>query len=197
MRRAIGAITWCAASSAIIGAPMASAAEPIPVASLEDVRAISGVEGFIAPPDGDRTAPLADANAPELCRPVYDPAVVFGAEWSRFRSVVYSAWIDDPVIPDLARVVQEVAVYSDPVAAQQRFAAVTAAGPECAGTGVGFYDKSFEQPDAATVVFDGDGSACAYRVAGTVLSRVCVVVPKDDRRIALDITESLAEANDR
>lgn len=114
--RRLATILGSAALAATACAPAATAtpaASPT-VLSLDDVRSITGIVEFRAldEPD-DRAAPVPIPDTPEQRRAVYDQPVVYGTDWSRFRSMTYSADTPHPLLPGFASLTQSIAVYPD------------------------------------------------------------------------------------
>lgn len=198
--KAVQAALACCLASTVIGcstdASATPATEPTPaeipaVVSVEDVRALSGIADFQPNASGDRDAPQADPNAPSACIEIYNPPTIFSSNPLQFRSVVYDARIDHPVIPELAKTVQEVAVYSEPAAARSAFDRVRDAIPGCSAADIEFYNKPARQVDASTLVFAEGGASYVIRVDGPKLIRVSAVVPRDDERVAVEIADRL------
>lgn len=180
--------------SATVQSTSATAAAVLPV---EEVRTISGVNGFHEVPELDAAAPAAIPDTPEPCRAVFDPPTVFGSDWQRFRAVGYAADLDAPVLPVMADVRQAIAVYPDATTAQATFDRVAAAIPGCIKTGTGYYRRTAESPDPNTLLLNSDhadGAHSAYRLAGTALISVSVLGLPDSARVVLAILDGIEQA---
>ncbi|MED5810824.1 sensor domain-containing protein [Mycolicibacterium sp. 050232] len=167
------------------------------VLSVEEVRTISGVNGFHEVPELDAAAPAANADTPEPCRAVFDPSTVFGSEWKQFRAVGYAADLEAPLLPIMADVRQAIAVYPDAATAQATFDRVAAAIPGCIKTGTGYYRRTAESPDPNTLLLNSDhadGAHSAYRLAGTALISVGVLGLPDSARVVLAILDGIGQA---
>lgn len=161
--------------------------------SPNDIRSITGIQEFRAlEPDADRAAPVPIPDTPELCRAVYDQPVVFGSDWSQFRSVTYSAVTPHPPLPGWASLTQSIAVYPDAVTARSAFDRIIAAAPACSDTTADYYHRTLQRPDPNTLILDGDMVTDGYRVADTALIGVSTVVPSELAPIdALELLERL------
>ncbi|NOP94992.1 sensor domain-containing protein [Mycolicibacterium fortuitum] len=203
MNRTVALLACCLASLAT-GCMRGSSASPSPtptdvgpvLVSVEDVRALSGIPEFQIAPESQRTSPEASPNTPEPCRAVYDQPTVFGTDWTQFRSVVYSATIDDPLIPEIVNVRQTVAVYPDDAAAQATFDRLQAAIPHCAAAHIDYYSRTPQRPDPSTIVFDGEEANYIYRVAQTAVIYASVIGPFNTDDVAHKIADQLAGQRD-
>lgn len=167
------------------------------VLSVEEVRTISGVVGFHEVPELNATAPSTVPDTPEQCRAVFDSPTVFGTSWKRFRAAGYATLLDTPILPTIADVRQEVAVYADSATAQAAFDRLTTAVPGCTSAGTGYYRRSVEAPDPNTLLLkdDGaDGAHDAYRLTGTTLISSSALGLPDSERVTLEVLDRLEDA---
>lgn len=202
-RRAV--IVVCCLASLATGCTRDSSAAPPPtptdvgpaVVSVEDVRSISGVGGFHEVPELNATAPATVPDTPDACRAVFDPPTVFGTGWKRFRAAGYTTLLDTPILPTIADVRQEVAVYPGLETAQTAFDRLATALPGCTSTGNGYYRRSVEAPDPNTLLLnseEADGAYDAYRLTGTTLINSSALGLPDSERVALEVLDRLEDA---
>jgi hypothetical protein len=169
------------------------------VLSVDDIRAITGIHEFHVPDvpgHGDLVAPVPIPDTPALCRAVYDQPVVFGTDWSQFRSVTYSADIPHPLLPGIASLAQSVAIYPDAGAARGAFERIVAAAPACSDMNADYYyHRTLQHPDPNTLILNGDMVTDGYRLSDTALIGVSTLVPSELAPIdALNLVERLQDA---
>ncbi|WP_083166287.1 sensor domain-containing protein [Mycobacterium aquaticum] len=195
----VAAFCCLALATATVGAPRATATPTRPtVLSVDDIRAITGIHEFHVPDvpgHGDLVAPVPIPDTPALCRAVYDQPVVFGTDWSQFRSVTYSADIPHPLLPGIASLVQSIAIYPDAGAARGAFERIVAAAPACSDMNADYYHRTPQHPDPNTLILNGDMVTDGYRVADTALIGVSTLVPSELAPIdALNLVDRLQDA---
>ena len=165
-------------------APIATASPDtvLPVLSVEQMRDITGIPELTTVADhGDSATPAADPDTPEPCRAVYDDPIVFGTDWTQFRSVFYHAYTAHPIIVGIASVTQTVAVYPDAGTAQKAFDRIVAAAPACSTlqSDSGYYHRDLQHPDPNTLILNGDMVTDGFRVVGNTVLGVSTLVPSE------------------
>lgn len=161
------------------------------VVSIEDARTISSTPEFQSNPEWVHTKPEASPDAPEPCRNAYDQLALFGGSWSQFRSVTYNATIDDPIVPDIAKITQTVAVYDDDRSAQSIFEKIENSLARCATANIEFYSKPVEHVDQSTLILKGDASTYIYKVRQSRIVYVAAGGSFDTSHTATEIANRL------
>ncbi|WP_441958448.1 sensor domain-containing protein [Mycolicibacterium houstonense] len=157
---------------------------------------MSEIAEFQSNPEWERTQPKSFPNTPEPCRAVYDQPTVFGADWVQFRSVVYSATMDDSAIPEIVNIVQTIAVYPDNAQAQATFNRLQDAVPRCAAANIEYFSKVPRRPDPSTIVFDGEEANYVYRIAQSAVIYVSAIGPFNTDDVVSKISDQLARQQD-
>lgn len=184
------------------------------VVSLDDVRQITGIDDLASNPNGDDDRPHHPSSEPPgPCR-VFDPQVVFGSNWTQFRSAVYSGVAYEPIPgvvepapilpgtiggaaslpPKPLMIGQAVGIYPDGSAARTAFGLLIPALIECSARHAKYYDFTVDQPDQSTVVLNYDfDSKVMYRVKGSALINISALGFPDSERVADKILQNISD----
>ncbi|MGV0788799.1 sensor domain-containing protein [Mycolicibacterium sp. XJ2] len=171
--------------------------------SLDDVKQISGFDGFTRDVDTDRPAALTYVpDGP--CQALADQRVAFGDTWIRFRSIADNGElvsgrprtrapgpaVAPSTVPVVASALQTIAVYPSEVEARNVFDRRVAAMTECVGLNIPGYSGTVAHRDLDTAVYTNStgGWAFVFVVKSAILSDVSVMALSDAERIASDIS---------
>lgn len=179
-------LTCCA-----LGAAPAAAADPgAPEAllvSVEDVRAIAGINDLTPGPllNAPGGQHQFDAKYPDTCHPVFNQDDAFGPGFRDFRSVTYSGPADRAVI-------QAVAVYPDPDAARSALISLGSALKACSELGLPDMQFTTQALDMDSFALCTTQCATLYRAAGPVLIGVNAARFGDSDRIATAVLQRVS-----
>ncbi|KUH99469.1 hypothetical protein AU189_11635 [Mycolicibacterium acapulense] len=180
--------------------------------SLEHVREISGFDEFTREVDTDE--PVGDDYTPEgPCRDMADQRIVFGANWTRFKSIADSGDLPSGgrrprtsgatgdgtaplIVPVMATVVQNVVVYPDESAARVTFDRHVAAMEECVDLNLPHLGGTISRPNQDEVVLLNSGFVSVFSVKSTIIVDVSVVALPDAERIASAISRAILDRVD-
>lgn len=196
-------ILACCASVVVAGCQRSVDGASAPAAGFEslpltvqDVREISGFDGFARVADDDRIVP--DTATPEgPCRALFDQGVAFGDNRVDIRTVEDEGDLDagDPA-PLITSAIQTVVTYADSDRARDAFDRRLANMTDCAALRLDFMDGVVSQPDPTTVAYVHDEWALVSAVRSSVVVDVSVTVLPDAEQIASEMTARILDRID-
>lgn len=185
------------------GAGSANTFDRLPL-SLDEVKQISGFDGFIREIDTDQ--PAADNYGPSgPCQAIADQQIAFGEDWTQFRSIADNGNLRAggrpraaKTVPLMAAALQNVASYPDATTAREVFDRRVTAMRKCAELNIPTYSGALSQRDPSTVVYTSGtgGMTLVFVIKSTVLVEVSILALPDAERVASDISRVILDRID-
>ncbi|MDZ4232293.1 MAG: sensor domain-containing protein, partial [Dietzia sp.] len=169
--------------------------ESLPL-TVQDVREISGFDGFALVADDDRIVP--DTATPEgPCRALFDQGVAFGDDWVGIRTVEEEGDLEPGgPAPLIASAIQTVVTYANSDRARDEFDRRLENMTDCAALRLDFMDGVVSQPDPGTVAYVHDEWALVSAVKSSVVVDVSVTALLDAEPIASEMTQRILDRID-
>lgn len=193
----LGAAVVCSALGVTACGRTDPPATPPAVESLllpvEDVRHIADLDDLSADGAPVLSEPQPDPTAPGPCKSALDQQVIFGNEFTDFRTASYGAptHTGPGEIRGVAIVTQAVGAYPDDAGAQSAFESLEPALAECAALQDKSYEYDVTAQDTSTLTLHSGVADIVNHVRGAVLIHVTVVGLPDSGRIAQEVTEQI------
>lgn len=162
--------------------------------TVEEVRAISGLDQLSAEDSPVATEPQPDPTAPGPCKALLDQRVVFGMDVTQFRAVSFGAATDTAPgqIRGVAIVTQAIGQFPSADAARAAFDELPAEIRRCKDLRVKNYEYVADQPDENTLMLSSNVAEIVNHVQGSTLIHVTVVGTDDSERTAANVMREIS-----
>lgn len=162
-----------------------------PFLSIDDMVQVTNFHGFVRDSKKSDHPAKYESNIAKVCRVLFDQYLVFGMNFTNFRSVVYGGSTDEYIKRPVS-VNQTIVNYQDEVASHSAFDNLVSEFTECSAAHLKGYELTVQRPEPSTLLVSSRTGEDEYRVKSSVLINVGAGGLPDSGQAVKDVTDIIA-----